>query len=75
MTTDNTDNHNEVTIEMIAEVNRLYRQLYNENEEYKKESKKIFDNLLYTVDIQDKRITQLRELIINTRAGLSQIEV
>ena len=65
----------EVTIEMIAEVNRLYRQLYNENEEYKKESKKIFDNLLYTVDIQDKRITQLRELIINTRAGLSQIEV
>lgn len=75
MTTDNTDNRNEVTIEMIAEVNRLYRQLYNENEEYKKESKKIFDNLLYTVDVQDKRITQLRELIINTRAGLSQIEV
>ena len=75
MTTDNTDNRNEVTIEMIADVNRLYRQLYNENEEYKKESKKIFDNLLYTVDIQDKRITQLRELIINTRAGLSQIEV
>ena len=62
----------EVNIDMIAEVNRLYRQLYNEFEEYKKESKTIFDNLLYTVDVQDKRITQLRELIINTKNNLRQ---
>ena len=62
----------EVNIDMIAEVNRLYRQLYNEFEEYKIESKTIFDNLLYTVDVQDKRITQMRELIINTKNNLRQ---